>query len=99
MIGLYADFFNQAWQKPTLRAVFREGYMRYIDMIAPIVQQGIDEGVFRPVDARLAARMLIGAIDGYWLQQILDIGGAQPVMALYVETIVRGLMKDDARDR
>jgi len=97
-VGLYADFFIQAWQKPALRTVFQQGYQRYLDAIIPIVQQGIDTGVFRSVDPALTARMLIGAIDGYWFQQILDVGDAQTVLTLYAETIVRGLMKNDAKD-
>ncbi len=95
-IGLYADFFMQAWQKPALRVIFREGYQPYVDAIVVIVQQGIDAGIFRPVDPAVAARMLIGAIDGYWFQQMLDVGSAQPVLTLYAETIVRGLLNNDA---
>ncbi len=62
------------------------------------MQQGIDEGIFVRVDPAVAARMLIGALDGYWFQQILDIGAAQPVMLLYAETIIRGLMNHDANN-
>ncbi len=97
-IGLYVDFFNQAWQKPAVRDQFREFYTRLTDAIMPIVQQGIDEGIFLPVDTAVAARMLIGALDGYWFQQILDIGTAQPVVLLYTETILRGLMNHHAND-
>ena len=97
-VGLYADFFNQAWQKPALRDVFRQGYQHYINAITSIVQQGIDDGIFQPVDVALTTRMLVGAIDGFWFQQILDVGDAQPVLTLYAETIVRGLMKNDAKD-
>lgn len=97
-IGLYADFFIQAWHNAALRAVFRDGYTRYIKLIEPIVQQGIDEGLFRPVDTELMTRLLLGAIDGYWFQQILEFGEAQPVLDLYAETIIRGLMKNDANE-
>ena len=97
-IGLYVDFFNQAWQKPAVRDQFSAFYGRLTGAIEPIVQQGIDEGIFRPVDPSVATRMLIGALDGYWFQQILDIGAAQPVMLLYAETIIRGLMNNDAKN-
>ncbi len=97
-VGLYADFFNQAWRNPTLRAEFHNQYKRYIEVLEPVVRQGIDEGYFRAVDPRLTAQMLVGALDGYWFQQILELGAAQPVLAHYAETIVRGLMKDDAKD-
>ncbi len=97
-VGLYADFFNQAWQNPPLRDQFREFYTRLTGAIVPIVQQGIDDGTFRQVDAAVATRMLVGALDGYWFQQILDIGEAQPVMLLYADTIIKGLMNHDAND-
>ncbi len=98
-IGLYADFFIQAWHSEALRAVFREGYQSYVELIEPIVQQGIDEGIFRPVDVELATRVLLGALDGYWFQQILEFGEAQPVLALYADAIIRGFMTDDANSR
>ena len=97
-IGLYADFFNQAWQKPNVRDQFSGFYLRLTGVIEPIVQQGIDDGIFVRVDPAVATRMLIGALDGYWFQQILDVGAAQPVMLLYADTIIRGLMKNDAND-
>jgi len=97
--GLYADFFNQAWQNKTLGDLFRQSYVRYIEAIALVVQQGIEDGSFRPVDPRQTAQMLVGALDGYYFQQILDMGAAAPVLAQYAETIVRGLMKDNASDQ
>jgi AcrR family transcriptional regulator len=97
-IGLYADFFNQAWQQPPLREIFRREYNRYIEAIEAILQQGMDDGYFIEVDPSLTARMLVGALDGLWFQQILEIGVAAPVLAQYAELIVRGLMKADARD-
>ena len=98
-IGLYADFFNQAWQNGSVKEVFQTLYIRYTDAAEALVKEGIAAGAFRPVDANLAARMLVGAVDGFWFQQILDIGEAQPVLELYADTIVRGLMKDNANDR
>lgn len=97
-IGLYVDFFNQAWQKPAIRDQFHEFYKRLTGTIEPIVQQGIDDGIFRPVDPEVATRMLIGALDGYWFQQILDVGAAQPVMLLYADTIIKGLMRHDTNN-
>ncbi|MCA9911347.1 MAG: TetR/AcrR family transcriptional regulator [Anaerolineae bacterium] len=95
-VGLYADFFNQAWRNPSLRAEFHDQYKRYIDVLEPVVRQGIDGGYFRAVDSHATAQMLVGALDGYWFQQILDLGNAEPIITQYAETIVRGLMKDDA---
>ena len=65
-------------------------------MLEPVVRQGIDDGYFRAVDSHATAQMLVGALDGYWFQQILDLGNAEPIITQYAETIVRGLMKDDA---
>lgn len=98
-IGLYADLFNQAWQNPALSAAFREFYLRYTHALIPIVQRGIDDGLFQPVDTALTARMLTGALDGYWFQQILNVGDAKPVLEQYAATIVKGLMIVDGNDQ
>ena len=95
--GLYADFFNQAWQNPPLRENFRRLYLHYVEAIEPIIQQGIDEGHFRAVETGLAARTLVGALDGYWFQQILELGDARPVLELYADLVIKGLMNNDAK--
>lgn len=97
-IGLYTDFFNQAWQIPRLLEIFRQFYAQYTGAVAPIIQQGIDSGIFREVDPQLAARTLVGALDGYWFQQILQFGDARQLIDLYGDLVVKGLMKGDGKD-
>ncbi len=47
-------------------------YAEYRTMIAAILQEGMQKGMFRKVDAFLTASVLIGAMDGILLQCILD---------------------------
>ena len=93
--GLYADFFNQAWQLDSVRERLAELYNDFIDILVPLIQAGIDEGYFREVDARIATRTILGAIDGFWFQQILHVGEAKSLLELHADLVIRGLTKTD----
>lgn len=97
--GLYADFFTQAWQEPSIQENLATQYNRFIDALVPVIQSGIDEGYFREVDVRTTARTILGAIDGFWFQQILKVGDAQSLLELHADLVVRGLMKDGYTDK
>lgn len=93
--GLYADFFAQAWQTEEIRVSLKRLYENFIDPFVPVIQEGIDKGYFREVDAHQAAVTILGALDGYWFQQILEVGDAQAAFGLHADLVIRGLMKDD----
>jgi len=71
-IGLYVDFFVQAWQHDSVQAVLADAYQRYITVLTAMVQQGIDAGEFHPIDAEIMARIILGAMDGIMLQKLVD---------------------------
>lgn len=93
--GLYADFFTQAWQTDEVRETLKRMYEEYVNSFAPVIQEGIDKGFFREVDTRQAALTILGAIDGFWFQQILEVGDAKAAISLHADLMIRGLMKDD----
>lgn len=90
--GLYVDIFVQAWQSPVVRLALVEGLAPYLDALTDLVEQGMRTGEFRAVDARLAARGLVAALDGLVLQQIADpnapVGAAA---AQFVQLYIQGL--------
>lgn len=47
-------------------------YQRYREMIAKIIQEGIEEGEFRSCNAVMEASILIASMDGLTLQWIMD---------------------------
>ncbi|MBP1702744.1 MAG: TetR family transcriptional regulator, partial [Chloroflexi bacterium] len=49
-------------------------YRRYQIYFASLVQEGITEGSFKPVDPYLTARMIVAQAIGYLLQGVLDPG-------------------------
>lgn len=91
---LYTDFFSQAWQMESVRTALYDAYMQYVDEVQPIIQQGIDAGYFRELDSRTVAQTFVGALDGYWFQQMLGAGNAEETIKLYSDLMIRGLLKD-----
>jgi AcrR family transcriptional regulator len=71
-IGLYIDFFVQAWQYEIVQQTLKNTYTRYLDTATVIIQDGIDQGVFRPVDATHAACAIAGAVDGVMFQMLVS---------------------------
>ena len=68
---------SQAPYKPAFRERFRQNdeYLRY--MLKAVINHGIDEGVFREVDAAHAARALMTIVDGARTRAVvLDDGEA-----------------------
>jgi AcrR family transcriptional regulator len=56
-----------------LNREFRDCYRRYAELVAGMIEAGVDAGVFAPSTQPLAvARVLVGAIDGLFLQAWLD---------------------------
>ena len=47
-------------------------YAQMAEEVAQVIQQGIDSGEFRAVDATMLARLLIAAYDGLVLQWLAD---------------------------
>lgn len=96
--GLYADFFTQAWQTEEVRESLKRLYKEIVEPFEPIIQEGIDKGYFREVDAHQTALTILGAMDGFWFQQILGIGDAVAAINLHADLVIRGLMKNDKDD-
>lgn len=93
--GLYSDFFTQAWQQQPIREVLLEAYQHYITDFEAVIEEGIRDGYFRQVDARLVATTIAGALDGYWFQQLLGAGKADETVELFGDLMIRGLMRGD----
>jgi len=76
----YADIMMDFWAEGVrnkdqrfLNKVNLKGvYADFRKMIAEIIQNGIDQGIFREVDVQTAASVFIGLFDGVMLQWIMD---------------------------
>lgn len=103
--ALTIDFFLQAWHDTDLRKFFSDLYVKYIDAVTPVIQRGIDEGYFEPVEARVAAATIAGMIDGILAQTLFEgaIAGEdntqwsmRSVFNMAAQIIVNGLRKRDS---
>ncbi|MBN1681080.1 MAG: TetR/AcrR family transcriptional regulator [Anaerolineae bacterium] len=95
IIQLMANFFFQSSQSPEAQAIMRDAYAGFIDGFANIIQQGIDSGEFRQVDARMVAIMMMGAGDGVVFQSLLKPDwDVMQVLEMLFDFGLRGLRKE-----
>jgi len=71
---VFLEFWTQASHDPSVWQVVIAPYRRYQIYFASLVQEGITEGSFKPVDPYLTARMIVAQAIGYLLQGVLDPG-------------------------
>jgi AcrR family transcriptional regulator len=97
MVCMWFDYFSQhralfdfLFRDPTVRELCltsrRTKNGLAIDRFSAILQQGINEGVFRPLDVTYAAEMIIGSLQ-FVIERQLETGKSHPI-----EDSVRRLM-------
>ena len=90
------EFWMQAGHDPAVWKATIAPYQRYRAYFAQMIEEGIAEGTFRPVDADLAAQMLVSLAIGLLLQGLLDPDGAdwgavvQDSMEMFMHTLRSG---------
>ncbi len=72
LLPMYYEFFALAARHKTIQLMFSRYFRSFMDVLVPIIQQGINQGEFRPVDAREAAIALGAALEGTVLLMIYD---------------------------
>ncbi len=70
-------------------------YSEYRIMIADILHDGINKGVFREVDANSLAAIIIGSLDGIMLQWIINknLVDLDKICEVIIETLLIGIKK------
>jgi AcrR family transcriptional regulator len=66
------EFWSHIQRNTEIRKGFRQMFAAMADDVAGVIQQGIDAGEFRAVDANVTARLLIAVYDGLVLQWLAD---------------------------
>jgi AcrR family transcriptional regulator len=61
LMPILIEFWGLQLRRKTIRQVIGKYYQQYFETLTPVIQQGIDRGEFRPMDAKQAA-VAIGAI-------------------------------------
>ena len=70
-------------------------YKEYRDLIGAIVQEGINRGIFKKTDVQSYAAIIIAALDGIFLQMIIDpqIIDIEKIKKSFSENIFSGILK------
>jgi AcrR family transcriptional regulator len=71
-LPIFLEFWTQANHDPLIWEVAIAPYRRYQSYFAHMIQEGIDEGSLQPVDAQLAARVLVSLAMGMLMQSLFD---------------------------
>jgi TetR/AcrR family fatty acid metabolism transcriptional regulator len=61
LMPIFIDFWSLSLRKKTINQAIKRYYQRFLDILEPILQLGIDQGEFRPVDVNESA-LAIGAV-------------------------------------
>jgi AcrR family transcriptional regulator len=72
LANFYAFGIPRSGEKPLIEGIEKR-YREFIDWLASIIENGIEERVFRPVDSKQTASILLAAIDGLLFQVILGL--------------------------
>lgn len=92
-LPMFLEFWTQAARDPDVWAATIAPYRRYREFFADLVRAGVAEGSLRPVDAEVAAQVIVSLAVGTILQGLLDPQGADWNHSLDqgIETILASL--------
>ena len=75
-LPMFLEFWSKAARDPVIWEATMAPFRRYEQLFSGLVETGIAEGSFRPIDAPTAARTLVALAVGMLLQRVLDPAGA-----------------------
>jgi AcrR family transcriptional regulator len=70
--GVWVEFWGQVPHDPEVREVIRTIQTRLRDLISGLIESGMEQGVFRPVDPRNTASVIMSMMEGPTLQWNVD---------------------------
>lgn len=79
-LATYLELRSQAIHDPEFRDKFTEMSDGYVDHLVPILQDGIDQGVFADVDPEQTARFLLAIVDGIIVEVTTRTDDQRPVL-------------------
>lgn len=94
-LPMFLEFWAKAARDPAVWQATMEPYQRYRAFFASAVAAGVAEGVLRPVDPDMAARLLVAVAVGLLLQAVLEPGGAdwEQVTHESLRLVLEGLLR------
>ena len=95
-LNVFFEFWMQGTLNEQLNQLFHSMLSEYRGIITGIIEEGIEAGEFKEVDASQLAIAMMAAYDGLWFYKMLmpgevDLGRASHV---FIETLFVGLAAD-----
>jgi AcrR family transcriptional regulator len=89
------EFWSHIHRDPAIREGFRRIFGELRGTVAKLIQNGIDQGEFAPIDPEAAAGLLVAAYDGLILQWLADPQSVdwQTASATLTELVFHGLTR------
>ena len=93
MSPLVVDTWLQNLQDPDVNEMIRGKYIQYSQPLIHLIEEGVANGEFKPVDAPALASIFIAMIDGLMVQilvdpTVVDLNGTSRAL----KTLVAGLL-------
>jgi AcrR family transcriptional regulator len=64
LMPIFFDFWSLSVRKKNINQAIKRYYQQFLELIEPIIQEGIDKGEFRPIDAHDVAVVLGAMFEG-----------------------------------
>lgn len=96
-LPMFLEFWTQASHDPLVWQAVVQPYQRYQSYFQALIQEGVDQGSLKPVDADATARTIVSMALGLLLQGLLDPRGTNwdKVTAVSIELLLNGIEKKD----
>lgn len=97
-LPIFLEFWTQANHDPHIWEAAIAPYRRYQSYFADMIQEGINEGSLRPVDAHLAARVLVSLAVGLLMESLFDpqVNNWQTEARQSLELLMNGIARREA---
>jgi len=94
-LPIFLEFWTQANHDSHIWEAAIAPYRRYQSYFAEMIQEGIDEGSIQPLDAQLAARVLVSLAIGMLMQSLFDpqIANWQSEARQSMELLLNGIAR------
>ena len=94
-LGMWLEFWLQASHDKAVWKATVAPYRHYRDLFEQLIQEGMDEGTLKKVDAHATAQVILSMAVGLFLQSVLDPQGEdwKETARASMEIVILGLIK------
>jgi AcrR family transcriptional regulator len=96
LMPIFFDFWSLSVRNKTINQAIKSYYQKFLDLIEPIIAQGIEQGEFRPVNVRETAVAIGAMFEGTILFYVYfsDIIDFENQFRINLDLILEGLLQN-----